>query len=94
MSVHVRLLQLEMYLPHVATSSDLQKALGPLKRFCKNQHNIALAVEPFKDADRGCFSLVITGTDKRAVEQESEHMMSWLEANITGQSLASNVAWL
>lgn len=94
MSVHVRLLQLEMYLPSVMTGSDLQKALGPLKRYCKNQHNIALAIEPFTENDRGCFSLLVAGTDKRSVEQESEHMMSWLESNITGQSLASNVTWL
>jgi hypothetical protein len=83
-----------MYLPHVVTNAELQKALGPLKRYCKNQHNIALAIEPFNENDRGCFSLVVTGTDKRAVEQESEHLMNWLESNITGQGLASNIAWL
>ncbi len=94
MAIQIRLLQVEMYLPNVSTNSDLIKALKPIKRFCKEQDNIALAIEPFEDADRGCFSLIIVGTSRKSVEQESEHLLTWLETNIIGQSLATNVTWL
>lgn len=94
MSLKARLIQVEMYLPNVLSSADLQKAVGPLKKFCRNQHNIALAVEPFNENERGGLSLIVAGTDKVSVEQESEHLLEWLESNISGQSLATNVAWL
>lgn len=94
MSVHVRLVQIEMYLPQATSGSELQKTLGALKRHCKSQHQLALAIEPFREQERGGFSLLVTGTDKPTVEHESDQLMSWLETNIAGQVLASNVTWL
>jgi uncharacterized protein YlxP (DUF503 family) len=94
MAMHLRLIQLEMYLPHVSSNSELLRALSPLKRFCKEQHNIAMTIEDYDDTDRGEFSLVVIGSSKRNVEQESEHLLSWIETKITGQTLASNISWL
>jgi hypothetical protein len=94
MALHLRLMQIEMYLPNVESTSDLAKALGPLKRFCKDQTNVALAVEPFENSDRGQFSLIVAGCDKKNVEQESEHLLAWIEGKINGQSLASEISWL
>ncbi len=94
MALHLRLLQIEMYLPNVSSTSDLHRALGPLKRFCKEQDNIALSIESFDTNDRGQFSLIVAGNDKRNVEQESEHLLAWIESRINGQSLASNITWL
>ena len=94
MALHLRLLQVEMYLPSVTNTTELQKALSPLKRFCKEQHNVALAIEPFSTDDRGQLSLLVAGVERRAVEQESEHLLLWLESHINGQSLATEVSWL
>lgn len=94
MALSIRLMQVEMYLPNVASTADLSKALGPLKRFCREQTNIALTVEPFETTDRGQFSLVVVGNDRRDVEQESEHLLAWIESKINGQSLATEISWL
>lgn len=94
MALHIRLIQLEMYLPDVSSTADLSKALGLLKRFCKEQSNIALAVEPFETNDRGQFSLVIMGVDRTDVEKESEHLLAWVESKVMGQTLASEINWL
>ena len=94
MALHLRLLQIEMYLPNVSSLTDLNRALGPLRRHCKEQDNIALAIEPFDTTDRGQFSLVVAGTDKRNVEQESEHLLTWVETKINGQGLQTNATWL
>lgn len=94
MAVHIRLIQIEMYLPDVQSEADIHRALGALKRYCKNQVNIALAIEPFSDTDRGGFSITVIGTDKHAVEQESDRLITWIETEITGQSLETEVSWL
>ena len=94
MALHLRLLQIEMYLPNVSSTTDLSRALSALRRFCKEQDNIALSVEPFENNDRGQFSLVVAGSDKRYVEQESEHLLTWIETKIIGQTLASEISWL
>ncbi len=94
MSLHLRLLQLELYLPDVASTSELTRALGPLKRFCKDQHNIAMTIEAFETTDRGLVSIVVLGTERSSVEQESEHLLSWIEANIAGQTLQLETHWL
>lgn len=94
MALHIRLMQQEMYLPNVSSTSELMRALAPLKRHCKEQSNIALAIESFEDTDRGRFSLLVTGTERRDVEQESDHLLSWIETKINGQTLASEVSWL
>ena len=94
MALHLRLIQIEMYLPNVASTTELGRALAPLRRFCKEQHNIALSIEPFESNDRGQFSLVVIGAEKRNVEQESEHLLTWIETKIVGQTLASEISWL
>ncbi len=94
MALHARLLQIEMYLPNVSSTTDLVRALGPLRRFCKDQHNIALSVEPFETNDRGQFSVIVVGSKRSAVEQESDHLLTWIETKINGQTLASNISWL
>lgn len=94
MAVHIRLIQIEMYLPDVQSETDVQRALSALKRYCKNQVNIALTIEPFSDVDRGGFSITVIGTDKHAVEQESDHLITWIETEIAGQSLETEVSWL
>ena len=94
MALHMRLIQVEMYLPAVSTTTELQKALSPLKRFCKDQHNIAMSIEPFNTDDRGQFSLLVMGSDRRSVEQESEHLLTWLESHLTGQCLTTEVSWI
>lgn len=94
MALHIRLLRLEFYLPEVSDSSELVRALGPLKRFCKNQSNIALSIDPFSTVDRGVFSVIVIGANRKNVEQESEHLMAWIESHIEGQSLASSSEWL
>lgn len=94
MALHIRLMQQEMYLPEVSSNPELMKALSPLKRYCKEQSNIALAIESFESTDRGRFSLVVTGTDKNDVENESDRLLNWIETKLTGQTLASEVTWL
>ncbi|MEJ2073605.1 MAG: hypothetical protein P8X79_09130 [Reinekea sp.] len=87
------MLQLEMYLPNVSSTSDLTKALGSLKRFCKDQHNIAMTAEPFRESDHGQVSLVVLGTERASVERESEHLLTWVETNVTGQTLKLSIQW-
>lgn len=94
MALHIRLMQQEMYLPNVTSTSELMRAIAPLKRYCNEQSNIALAVEPFEDTDRGRFSLVVTGTERTDVEQESDNLLRWIETKINGQTLVSEVIWL
>lgn len=94
MALHIRLMQQEMYLPNVESTPDLMRALGSLKRYCKTQSNIALAIEPFEVSDRGRFSLIVAGTDKPDVETESDHLLNWIETKINGQTLASEISWL
>jgi len=94
MALHLRLLQIEMYLPNVASETELIRALGPLKRLCKNRLSIALAIEHFTDSDRGRFSIIVTGTEKTVVEHESDQLLDWIESQIQGQSLSIDVNWL
>lgn len=94
MSVHIRLLQLECYLPDVSNDTELVRALGPLKRHCKNQPNIALSVEAFNSTDRGIFSVIVIDSNKKKVEQDSEYLLTWIEKHIEGQSLTTNTSWL
>lgn len=94
MAVQIRLIQLKMYLPNVGSQSELVRALGVLKRHCKSQHNIALTIEPFSEVDRGEFSLLVVGSNKQDVAQESDHLVAWIEAKVTGQTLDSNIDWL
>lgn len=94
MAIQIRLIQLEMYLPNVASQSDLTRALGALKRHCKAQHNVALSIEAFNESDRGEFSIIIVGTNKQDIAQESDHLINWIEEKIIGQTLASNIDWV
>lgn len=94
MALHLRLIQLEMYLADVNSASELVKATNPLKRFCKDQHNIAMTLEPFETVDRGHISLVILGTERADVEQETEHTLQWIESNLPGQTLKVETHWL
>ena len=94
MALHARLIQIEMYLPNVSTTTDLTRALSPLRRYCKDKSTIALSIESFETADRGEFSLVVVGSTKLNVEQDCEHLLTWIEARIIGQTLASNISWL
>ena len=94
MALHLRLIQLEMYLAGVSSASELTKALNPLKRFCKDQHNIAMAVEPFDAMERGYISLAVAGVDRANVEQESERLLHWIETNLAGQTLQIESQWL
>lgn len=91
---HVRLLELEMYLPQVQNHPELIKALGALKRFCKNEQMMALAIKPFTQPERGEFSVVILGYDKTEVEQSSHKLLLWVESNVSGQSLSTTANWL
>ena len=47
MSFHLRLIEIEMYLPYVSSAASLHKALGALGQRCKHQPNLALTIEPF-----------------------------------------------
>jgi len=94
MALHIRLIQTEMYLPNVSSTSELHKALGHLRRYCKEQQNVALSIESYGEADRGQFSLLIVGSDKSNVEQESERLLTWIESHIEGQGLTTEVTWL
>jgi uncharacterized protein YlxP (DUF503 family) len=94
MALHLRLIQLEMYLAGVSSASELIKVTNPLKRFCKDQHNIAMTIEPFDTADRGYVSLAVLGTERTNVEQESEHLLQWIETNLPGQTLQVETHWL
>lgn len=94
MAVYIRLIQLKMYLPNVSSQTDLVRALGALKRFCKSQDNIALSIEPYKEADRGEFSLTVLGAQQQDVHNEADHLIEWIETKITGQTLESNIDWV
>ena len=94
MNLHLRLIQIEMYLPHVASAASLHKALGALRQACKNQPNLALTIEPFSTIDRGRFALVVVGTERIRVEQQCAQLSDWIEAQIVGQTLATEMNWL
>jgi hypothetical protein len=94
MTIHIKLIQLQMYLPNVSASSDLSRALGLLKRFCNEQQNIALSIEPYSENDRGEMSFVVIGSNKINVEQDCERLLTWIESKIIGQTLASETSWL
>jgi len=94
MTLHIRLIELERYLPDVANDSDLQRAFGPLKRYCREQANRALTLAPFSETDRGEAALVIIGTDKGQIEAEVRAMEEWMEANLPGQTLKLEANWL
>lgn len=94
MACFTRLLQSEMYLPGVNNTADLHRALGALKRYCKEQSDLALAIEPYEESDRGCFSIVVIGTDRNTVLAQGETVLNWIESRIEGQSLQTEVVWL
>jgi len=94
MTLHLRLIQIEMYLPHVSSAASLHKALGALRHLCKNQQNLALTIEPFHSTDRGRFALVVLGTDRIRVEQDCTQLIDWIEVELVGQTLATEMNWL
>ncbi|WP_320821932.1 hypothetical protein [Reinekea sp.] len=94
MTLHLRLIQIEMYLPQVTSAESLHKALGALRHAGKNQQNLALTIEPFNTTDRGRFALVVLGTERIRVEQECTLLIDWIEAQIVGQTLATEMNWL
>ncbi|WP_108124346.1 hypothetical protein [Saccharospirillum mangrovi] len=94
MTLHIRLLELERYLPNVNNDADLQRALGPLKRYCREQTNHALTLAPFSEADRGEAAVVIIGTDKGKIESAVRLLEEWMEATLPGQMLRFEGNWL
>lgn len=94
MSLFIRLIEIERYLPNVNNQTDLQRAFGPLRRFCKTRTDLALTLAPFTDADRGEAALVLIGQDRGQIEKEVRQLEEWMEANLEGQSLRVEGSWL
>lgn len=94
MKVHIRLLELELYVPNVKSNTDIHKGLAPLRRRVKDQQNIALAIEPYDFPDRAKLALTVMGFVQRDVEQESEHLIDWIERTIEGQTLKTLANWV
>lgn len=94
MKVHIRLVELEFYLPNVMSHSDIHRGLAPLRRRVKEQQNMALCIEPFDLPDRAKVALTVIGFEQRDVQQESEHLLEWIERTIEGQTLKTEVNWV
>lgn len=94
MTLHIRLIEIERYVPGVNNTADLARAFGPLKRYCREQVNVALTLAPWSEVDRGEAALVILGIDRGQVETEARHLEDWMEANLEGQSLRLEASWL
>lgn len=94
MTLHIRLLELERYLPDINNDADLQRAFGPLKRYCREQSNHALTLAPFSETDRGEAAVIILGTDKAKVESAVGLLEEWMEATLPGQMLRFERNWL
>jgi hypothetical protein len=94
MTLHIRLIEIERYVPGVNNTTDLSKAFSPLKRYCRDQVNIALTLAPWSEVDRGEAALVILGIERPQVETEARHLEEWMEANLEGQSLRLEASWL
>ncbi|MHA7878816.1 MAG: hypothetical protein ACX931_03425 [Saccharospirillum sp.] len=94
MSLFIRLLEIERYLPNVNNQTDLQRGFGPLRKYCKSQMHLALTLAPFSDTDRGEAAVVVMGQERTQVEQEARRLEEWMEANLEGQSLRVEGSWL
>ena len=94
MRLNIRFIQSTLYVPNVTSSQDLNRAFGPLKRKLKEENNIAMAIEPFQEVDRGSVAITVIGFDSQTVEQESNRLIEWIEKNIEGQTLEIDVEWL
>lgn len=94
MTLHIRLIEFERYLPDVSKEADINRAFGPLKRYCREQTNHALTLAPFEEADRGAGAVVIIGTDRGKIESAVRLLEEWMEANLPGQMLRLVGSWL
>ncbi|MFQ3231035.1 MAG: hypothetical protein ACI9DO_002414, partial [Reinekea sp.] len=52
MKIHIRLIQMALYVPNVANSTELHRAMGVLRAYLKGQVNIALSIEPYVEIDK------------------------------------------
>ncbi len=94
MSLHIRLIEIERYFPNIQNTTDVQRAFGPLRRFCREQANMALTIAPWSEPDRGEAAIVVIGTDRALVDNETQRLEDWMEANLEGQSLRLETSWL
>ncbi|MCH8530089.1 MAG: hypothetical protein LAT65_04480 [Saccharospirillum sp.] len=94
MSLFIRLIEIERYLPKVNNQSDLHRAFGPLRRYCKTRTDLALTLAPFADTDRGEAALVLIGQDRGQIEKEARLLEEWMELNLEGQGLRLEASWL
>jgi hypothetical protein len=92
--IHVRLIQMALYVPNVASNTELHRAMGVLRAYLKGQVNIALSVEPYREIDKARLAITVMGFQKTEVEQESERLVDWIESSVDGQTLATELAWL
>ncbi|MBU2863992.1 hypothetical protein KO489_09085 [Reinekea forsetii] len=94
MKIHVRLVELQLYMPNIGSQADVQKGLGLLKHYLKGQQQVACSVAPYQEPDRVSLALTITGYQKTNVEQESQRLLEWIESSLEGQTLSSQMVWL
>lgn len=94
MTLHIRLIEIERYFPNVQNTADLQRAFGPLKRYCRDQMNLALTIAPWSATDRGAAAIVLIGADRGQLDSEAKRVEDWMEANLEGQSLRVEANWL
>ena len=94
MSLHIRLVEIERYFPNVQNNTDVQRAFGPLRRFCREQPDTAFTMAPWSEPDRGEAAIVIIGTDRGQVDAATQRLEDWMEANLEGQSLRLETSWL
>lgn len=94
MKIHVRLIQMALYVPNVASNTELYRAMGVLRAYLKGHVNIALSVEPYTEIDKARLAITVIGFQKTEVEQESERLVDWIERSVDGQTLATELVWL
>lgn len=94
MKIHVRLIQMALYVPNIHSQSDLHRAFGVLRQQLKGQVNIALSLEPYIEPDKARLAITVIGYQKTDVEQESNRLVEWVERSIDGQTLATELVWL
>ncbi|MFQ3262096.1 MAG: hypothetical protein ACI9E9_002006 [Reinekea sp.] len=83
-----------LYVPNVANSTELHRAMGVLRAYLKGQVNIALSIEPYVEIDKARIAITVIGFQKTDVEQESERLIEWIERTVDGQTLATECVWL